>query len=162
MTEHRNSSVPDTTHARVERAIGKVLSEQPPRTAPPTLESRVLAEIERRAALPWWRNSFMHWPLAARLAFLLVSFGVVKVVLTAVIWASTDPRSAPVVGAITRPLSWAEETTHFFSTMTELGGAVARALPPHWLAAGLIVAATLYVTLFVLGATAYRTLYMNK
>jgi hypothetical protein len=162
MTERRTSTEPSLAQKRLERLIGKVLSEQPPRSAPRTLESRVLAELERRAARPWWRNSFLHWPLPARLAFLLASFGVVKLALAAVMWVITDARSAPVVTALAQPLSWAEKTLNLFSMLGALGSAVLDAIPPHWLYAGLALAAALYIALFALGATAYRTLYMNK
>jgi hypothetical protein len=162
MTKRRTSPEPSTAHEQLERLIGKVLSEQPPRMAPRTLESRVLAELERRAARPWWRSSFLHWPLPARFAFLLASFGVVKFALTALMWLITDPRAAPVVGALAEPLSWAEKTLNLFSTVGVLGSTVLHAIPPHWLYAGLALAAMLYIALFALGATAYRTLYMNK
>jgi hypothetical protein len=35
-------------------------------------------------------------------------------------------------------------------------------IPAHWVILGLAFAAGMYITLFVLGATAYRTLYLNK
>jgi len=56
-----------------EHDIHRVLRSLPDRAAPASLEERVFAEIARRAALPWWRQSFARWPLAARAAFLVVS-----------------------------------------------------------------------------------------
>ena len=104
----------------------------------------------------------MHWPLAAQFAFLLASVGAVKLALNAAVWAVTDPRSVTVVDAVAAPLSWVERTAHFFATLAEMGAVVLGAVPPHWFYVGLFVATTLYVALFVLGATAYRTLYLNK
>ena len=36
----------------------------------------MLAELARRAALPWWRKSFAHWPMAARAAFVVLGAGI--------------------------------------------------------------------------------------
>ncbi|MEP7246299.1 MAG: hypothetical protein ABI885_21840 [Gammaproteobacteria bacterium] len=163
MTERRpDTPLPPAAHEQAERLVAEVLSQQPLRPAPRTLESRVLREIERRAALPWWRNSFMHWPLIAQFFFLLTSVGAVKLVLSAAGWALTDLRFASAVAAVTAPLSWVGRTAHFFATLADMGSVVLAAVPPHYLYVGLFVAATLYVALFVLGATAYRTLYLNK
>ncbi len=162
MIERRPSSDPTPAHDPLEPLIGRVLREQPPRRAPRELELRVLTEIERRMALPWWRSSFMNWPLPARVVFLLASFGAVKIALAAVMWAMVDPRSAPVVATLAKPLSWAEQAANVFSTLSALGTSIVRAIPPHWLHIGIAVAAALYIALFALSATAYRTLYLNK
>jgi hypothetical protein len=52
--------------------LDRVLRELPLRRAPHTLEARVLGELERRAARPWWCRSFTHWPNIARLGFLVI------------------------------------------------------------------------------------------
>ena len=144
---------------KLERIVGQVLKRQPLRKAPSTLEARVFAAIEQRAARPWYRDSFLHWPIAARVAFLLASFGIVKLALMGVMWLVTDSTSAPVV---TRSVSWYEQLASFMSTLGSLGSTLLHAIPPQWLFAGIALIALLYVALFVLGATAYRTLYVNK
>lgn len=146
----------------LERLIGQVLREQPARRAPPSLEARVLAAIGEKSALPWWRTSFLHWPIGVRAAFLLASVGIVKAVLSAAMWLFTDERSAPVVTAITKPLSWAESIANLLAATARACEAVMHAIPSTWLYAGVAGAAALYVALFVLGAAAYRTLYVNK
>lgn len=45
---------------KLERLIHRTLRDLAPRRAPRTLEARVFAELERRAALPWWRQSYAH------------------------------------------------------------------------------------------------------
>lgn len=144
---------------KLERIVGQVLKRQPLRKAPPTLQARVFAAIEQRAVRPWWRESFLHWPVAARVSFLLASFGIVKLALMGVMWLITDSKSAPVV---TRSVSWYEHLASFVSTFGSLGATLIRAIPPQWLFAGIAVTALLYVALFALSATAYRTLYVNK
>jgi hypothetical protein len=159
MNDHRTPTETNAAHQKLERFVGHVLKQQPLRKAPGTLEARVLAALEQRTARPWWRESFLHWPLAARVAFLLGSFGVVKLALVAVMWLLADSRSAPMVS---RPVSWYEHSASFVSTLGSLGATLINAIPPHWLFVGIALTAMLYVALFVLGATAYRTLYVNK
>jgi hypothetical protein len=153
-------SRPDTE--AIERIIGSVLREQPPRSAPPSLQARVFAEIERRAALPWWHHSFLHWPLFVRVAFILASFGVVKLALSGVMMLIAGVRSQPLVETIAKPLSWAETGANLFSKSVSLASVVFDAIPTTWLYAGAGVALTLYFALLILGATAYRALYVNK
>ena len=49
----------------LERFIHQTLRALPDRKAPGTLEARVLAEVERRAAIPWWHKSWSYWPQPA-------------------------------------------------------------------------------------------------
>ena len=144
---------------KLERFVGQVLKAQPLRKAPPTLERRVFAAIERRIAQPWWRQSLLHWPIPARVAFLLASFGIVKLALMGVMWLIADSQTAPVV---TRSVSFYEHLASFVSTLSSLVSTLFHAIPPQWLAGALILTVLLYLALFALGATAYRTLYVNK
>jgi hypothetical protein len=51
---------------RLEQLLGRTVRDLPLRRAPLELELRVLGELERRQASPWWRLSFAHWPFLAR------------------------------------------------------------------------------------------------
>ena len=55
----------------LQRLIDRACREQPALQAPATLAARVMQGIARRQALPWWRRSFGHWPLAVRAGFTL-------------------------------------------------------------------------------------------
>ena len=144
---------------KLERFVGHVLKRQPLRNAPASLEARVFAAIEQRAARPWWRDSFLHWPIPARVAFLLASFGIVKLALMGVMWLITDSQTTPVVE---RSVSLYEHSASFLATLRSLVSTLIHAIPPQWLAGAIALTALLYVALFILGATAYRTLYVNK
>jgi len=149
--------------AAIERLIDSVLREQPPRSAPASLQARVLAEIERRAALPWWHHSFLYWPLPVRILFILASLGIAKIALTGVMMLISGVQSQPVVvETIAKPLSWAETGANVFSKAGSLAALVFDAIPTWWLYTGAGVALTLYVAVLALGATAYRALYVNK
>lgn len=143
---------------KLERLIHRTLRELPPRRAPGSLEGRVLAELERRAALPWWRQNFAHWPLAVRAGFVVVSAGLAKVVLMAAVWAMAGFDAAQFPNAFAPQLAWLQAALDLAGTAANAGGAIFRSLPPLWLYGGAAFFATLYAVLFGVGAAAYRTL----
>jgi hypothetical protein len=67
-----------------------------------------------------------------------------------------------VTQTVQSSIAWAKSTATLFSAMVSLGQALIGAIPSHWITLALVFSAGLYITLFVLGATAYRTLYLNK
>jgi hypothetical protein len=133
-----------------ERLLDRALRTLPLRRAPQTLESRVLRELERRAALAWWRSSFTHWPLPARAAFL---------VLCAVLIRAAFLGGAAVTAAV-GSLGWARDIGMLMSSGANLAALPARFAPPAWLYGGISICAVLYLALFGLGAALYRTLYL--
>jgi hypothetical protein len=145
--------------SKLEQVLQQALSGLPPRRAPSTLESRVATELARRASLPWWRASFASWPVAARVMFVLVCAVLVVATLLGGISAYLGDRSFDEVSALL--LSWAHP---FLTVVSSAGGLMAllvHVIPPMWLYGILGVGAFLYVTLFGLGAAAYRTLYLS-
>jgi hypothetical protein len=146
--------------AQLERLIGDVLRHQPMRRAPASLEARVLARIEEMQDVPWWRTGFSNWPAAARLALLVVLLAVAKLTLDVVVWVFSSP--TPVTHTVESSVTWARNTANLFSTLIMLCQALLSTVPSHWIALGIAFAAGMYLMLFALGATAYRTLYMNK
>ncbi len=63
---------------KLEAAIDRELKGLPELRAPATLSRRVMAALERRAAVPWYRTAWQSWPLSLRipaLALLVVFFG---------------------------------------------------------------------------------------
>jgi hypothetical protein len=144
---------------RLEQVLHQALSGLPPRRAPGTLEARVANELARRALLPWWRASFASWPVAARVMFVLVSAALVAVTILGGVSAYLGDRSFGEVSAVL--LSWAHP---FLTVLSSAGGLVellVRVIPPLWLYGTLGLGIFLYVTLFGLGAAAYRTLYLQ-
>ena len=148
--------------ARLERLIGGMLRDQPLRRAPASLEARVLARIQQQQelAVEWWRTGFTHWPMLARVSVALVLLLVAKLTLDLVVWVFSGP--TPVNQTVESSVSWAKSTATLFSTLIDLCAALFHVIPAHWLTLGLAFAAGMYFMLFALGATAYRTLYLNK
>jgi hypothetical protein len=138
-------------HDPLERLLDRTLRELPPRRAPPTLESRVFAELERRASLPWWRRNFAHWPRMARAGCLLICTGSAGVAVAGAAAAAADVRS----------LYWAREIGSLMASGGNLFALLAGISPPLWFYEGIAVCGVLYAALFGLGAALYRTLYLQ-
>lgn len=146
----------------LEKFIHQTLRSLPARRAPLSLESRVRAAIEARAALPWWKQSFAAWPVAARVAFLIGSAGIAKLAIMAVVWAMAGFDGALLANAFSTQFAWVQTVSGVFTAIGNFFGTVYRAIPPLWLYGGLAAVAALYAALFGLGATAYRLLYANR
>lgn len=146
----------------LEKLIHQTLRALPDRRAPRTLEARVLAAIEARAALPWWQQSFRQWPAAARGLFLVVAGGVVKLSLMAAVWVMTGFDAAGYENAFSTQFAWLERAGRIVAGIGDFCQILWHSIPPLWLYGTLAGIAALYLALFGLGATAYRTLYANR
>jgi hypothetical protein len=152
-------TTPPDPNARLERLIGAVLRELPLRRAPATLQARVLQAIEHRSRHPWWQSGYAHWPAAARVCFLVG--GAVMAVLVAL--ASSQLvgglESSSTLSGISSGLTPAAASVRVTAETLSL---IVRSIPAVWLYGGLALIATLYATLFGIGAAAYRTLYAHR
>ena len=150
------------TPAQLEARLHAALRAAPAPLAPRTLEARVLGEIARRAALPWWRQSFTHWPAPMRGAFLLSSVALLALGVLGTARALGMVGAGEIDTFILPGLEWVQALRVAGVT---LGGLIQSWLPPlstTWLYAGLAVIAGMYATLIGLGATAYRLLVWHN
>jgi hypothetical protein len=149
-----NSSAPDP----LERFVHRALRALPDQRAPQTLEHRVLAEIGRRAARPWWRQSFGHWPAAVRAGFLLAAGAAAGVIAVGAVNVGTAFEAWPVAGRLLGGFAWVASAGEGVRT---LGGAVAalgRSIPSGWVFGAAAGLAGAYAALIALGAASYRML----
>lgn len=121
--------------------LDRALRDLPVRHAPRALESRVFDALARRAALPWWRQSFGHWPRYARTLFFALCAALNAVAFAAGAWITAGIGSAQ---------AWRQASAVLAAAAT-LSASIARALPPAWLYEGAAVAIVLYAVLFALG-----------
>jgi hypothetical protein len=129
--------------SELEKVVQRTLQELPDLPAPAGWEKRVWAEIDRRRALPWWRQSFGAWPAALRAAFCLLS-------------------AAAGAGLVAvRFPDWP-----FGSTLLRSGGetaaAVGRSVPPAYFYGAIALAAAGYAAIVLLGAATYRALSIRR
>lgn len=153
---------PSDEQKKMEQLIHRTLRTLPPRRAPAALEQRVLAEILRRAELPWWRKSFLHWPLAARATFVVLSAGLVKIALIFGAWTMSGVDGAPFQQAFAQPLSWMENILAVFRAVTGFCEIILRNIPVVWLYVGCAFFGTMYLALFGLGAAAYKAIHTRR
>lgn len=146
----------------LEKLIHQTLRSLPDRPAPRSLESRVLAAIEARASLPWWKKSFGQWPIAARAGFAIMSAGLVKVALMVTVWAMGGFHSSELVATVANQFSWVEAIVGAVRATGESFSMVIRNIPSLWLYGVLASIAAAYATLFSVGATAYRALHSHR
>jgi hypothetical protein len=144
---------------KLQRVLGQALRGLPLRAAPSTLESRVFSELERRAALPWWRRSFAQWPSVPRAAFVAVCCALIGATVMGGFSAVAQDRSLHEISALL--LSWAQPALAVIASVGGVAALIMRVIPPLWLYGGMALGAMLYVALFGLGAAAYRTLYLR-
>jgi hypothetical protein len=144
---------------KLDRVLSQALRGMPLRKAPLSLESRVMNELARRAAMPWWRASFAGWPVAARVGFVLACAGLIAATILGGVSAILGDR--PVSEASAVVLAWFSPVLTLISSVGGLFAVLYRVIPPLWLYGGLGVGIFLYVSLFGLGAAAYRTLYLQ-
>jgi hypothetical protein len=152
-----NSSL--ETERRVEQLLDRAGREIPLRRAPASLESRVLGELERRAAFPWWCRRFEQWPAIARAAFLLTCGALVVLALSGGLWAVASLGSAHGLSAL--PPLWARHALTLVGIAGDFAATIAHLVPANWLYKGLAASALLYGALFGLSIAAYRMLYLR-
>jgi hypothetical protein len=159
MNEPSESPERTATEQALEQLLTRTMREVPLQRAPATLESRILRELERRAALPWWRRSFAHWPMGARAAFAVLAVVLVTWVFRGVIWAGDVLSSLHDSGALSMP--WVQRATALAGAAGQLAASLTRAVPSQWVFDGVAASAALYAALFGLAIAAYRMLYLN-
>jgi hypothetical protein len=83
-----------------------------------------------------------------------------KLTLDVVMWLFSNP--TPVSNTVEHTILRAKTTAGVFASLLQVGQSLFNVIPTHWITLALVFAAGMYFVLFVLGATAYRTLYLNK
>jgi hypothetical protein len=148
--------------ARLEAAIHGLLRSLPDRKAPSGLEARVLAEIGRREALPWWHRSYAHWPVAVRGGFFVGSAVCAALLVAVLISLGRSTGARELAGGVSQPFAWfgmaRDMVTSFDASIRRLIAAI----PPFWLYGVVGSVAIAYAALAAIGAAAYRALAYGR
>jgi hypothetical protein len=147
---------------RLEARIHAVLRQLPERKAPAGLEARVLAELGRRAALPWWRKSFAHWPSAVRAAFFAASAIAAGLVVAGLFVLGHTSGAHQVAGALSAVNAWIVIARDVVAVAGSKARAFVSTIPSFWLYGGAAAIALSYASVAALGATAYRALSTGR
>ncbi len=141
-----------------EQPVHQLLRSLPERSAPTTLEARVLAAIAARAALPWWRRPVTQWPSLWRGLFLCVSLLIGAAGVTGFFLLHRHGATATATALHVGP--WLETLTigHAFVTIGHalhlVGEALPSLLPRDWV----LGAAAFYAAVILMIFGAYRML----
>jgi hypothetical protein len=145
----------ESAEKKLEELTGRVLRQQPLRKAPPALESRVLAELGRRARRPWWRQSFAGWPAGGRAVLIAASLSCIPLLWLLAPWLWTHLASA---AAEAGPIATIAQSGRVLLTLAAASARLANAIPRGWLLGGLAAAGALYCALLAL---VYSLLYLS-
>jgi hypothetical protein len=148
------------TEQQLERAVDKLLKQQPLRKAPSDMYARVMREVQLRKVLPWWRKSFLHWPLMMQILFFVAAIGTAKGVLMLCAWL--DMHAFATATSITESSSIVQSSSALFSVGNQLSMLLSRLVPATWVYGALMVVAAVYLVLFGIGFTTYKTLYTAR
>lgn len=141
---------------KLEASLHRVLRSVGDRQVPNGFERRVLNEIARRAALPWWQRSFAYWPFAVRALFFVASAAVAGALVYAVVYALHSPSATSLADDVSRRFGWLALVRKIASaTQVGLGQRLASA-SAIWIYAALGLFAGAYAFLGAAGAAAYR------
>ncbi|MBW7894625.1 MAG: hypothetical protein H3C27_05875 [Opitutaceae bacterium] len=140
---------------KLEKLIHQSLRALPERRAPRSLELRVMAAIEARQALPWWRQSFAHWPQPAKAAFFVLAGALIGLSLRS--GASVEAGSI-----LSGPLALLGQIKAILGGIGDIGALVLRQIPPSWIYGAIAFLAVMYATLIGVGATAYRVFLQQR
>src|SRR5688572_9106893 len=145
----------ETPEQKLERLVQQTVRDLPARRAPRTLEHRVLAEIARRAALPWWQQSYAYWPVPVRAAFFVVSAAVAATIVAGLFLLTRGGVATEAVSG-TALFQWVVAIRAAGALVIEKTGVIFGAIPTLWLLAAGAAIASCYITLLGVGAAAYR------
>ncbi len=148
MDRHRDSQWEET--------LDRELKSLPDRQAPSTLLPRVMAAVQAKARLPWWRRAWRTWPPAAQ----VLSLVLFSTLLGLVTWVGMHGWSVGAAAETTRVLNdWTAPISRFWSCLTALVNAtalVSRKAGGYTLFAVGILCAAMYLSCGGLGTVCYR------
>lgn len=149
-----NKMTPD----KLEQLIHRELRALPPRRAPRTLESRVLAALEHQALIPWYHQSWTYWPAPFRLVFLIVGTLVAGSILIGGFLLIQGADTAVIMAEVSQRLTIFTKFYALTLWVQKLTNQVIGSIPALWLWGGVALFAALNATFFGLGAAAYRAI----
>jgi hypothetical protein len=122
----------------------------------------VIAEIARRASLPWWQRSFRHWPVAMQTVFVLTALVAVGLMLHVTAWSDASHAATQIAAPVSGGLSllqtigslWLSVVTLF----NDVGSTLLHRIPGFWLSLGIGALVAMYAMLAGIGVAVYRTL----
>jgi hypothetical protein len=146
----------------LEKFIHRTLRPLPDRHAPATLEARVLAALESRAAIPWWHKSWAYWPFWVRTVFVLFCGSLAGLLICGGVALQTDVDALQLNTTFAPVFNMIRSVISLGRGLADCIAVIGRNIPSIWLYGTVLFVAGLYAMLFGLGAAAYRTLWVHR
>jgi hypothetical protein len=136
----------------VESLIDHQLKSLPPLAAPDSLLPRVLAALEARAALPWYRRAWQTWPRGGQ----ILSLAALAAACAAFGLAGGHFSNSDLVRPTAGAWGLATVVANLLATLGQALLLTLKHLSPTWLAAALLVLATGWFSCIGLGTALFR------
>jgi hypothetical protein len=147
---------------KLEAAIHRALRSVPDRKAPASLQTRVFAELNRRAALPWWRKSFAYWPVAIRVAFFVGTALAAALVVSGLIALLRNTGASQDLAGVEQRFAWLGVARDYVASVEVNVRHVIALIPPLWLYGAIGTVLLCYASLAAIGAATYRALSLGR
>jgi hypothetical protein len=147
---------------QLDLAISRELKTLPELTAPVSVANRVRAAIELRLNVPWYRRSWVTWPLALRMASLAAMLALFGGLCLAG-WELS--RTEPIMSAMHRAGQWFSGLNTIGSVMNILAGSAAlvvKKLGTIFIVACLVGAGLVYAIFLGLGTVYFRLAFAKR
>lgn len=144
----------------LEKFLGDELKKLPAIAAPAGLLRSVLAQLEARAASPWWQRAWWEWPAAAQAAFILLALALVAAMTTG--GALLNDQATLWLQALSAQASGYTSPWNVFTPLGEAGLALWENAAQPLLLYGLIAAGALYLACLGLGTMVFRVAWRTN
>lgn len=145
---------------QLEQLLDDELKKLPAVTAPPALLRDVLAQLEARAASPWWQRAWWQWPVAAQAAFIILALALVAAVTTG--GALLNDEATLWLQSLTAHASGFTSTWNTFAPLGDAGLLLWEKTAQPLLLYGLIAAGVLYLACVGLGTMVFRVAWKTN
>jgi hypothetical protein len=147
---------------QLELAISRQLKALPELTAPASVANRIMTAIELRLNMPWYRRSWVTWPLALRMA----SLAAMLVLFSGLCFAGWElSQTETIMSAMHRIGQSFSGLNTIGSVLNILAGSVAlvvKKLGATFIVAGLVAAGLGYAIFLGLGTVYFRLAFAKR
>ena len=148
-------------HPKLTALVDAELRALPMLRAPASLQQRVFAELARRQALPWWRQSFRDWPLAAQCGFAVLAIGLTHLMLGSPAGPMLQSRTTTLRTVAVDAVAWLQAAITGYSVFHAVTRDLLAALPSSWLLVASTVLVSSVALLLASGTLVYRSLHLR-
>lgn len=145
---------------QLEKLLDDELKKLPAVTAPPGLLRDVLAQLEARAAAPWWQRAWWQWPATAQAAFIILALALVAAVTTG--GALLNDQAALWMQSLRTHASGFTSTWSILAPLGDAGLLLWEKVAQPLLLYGLVAAGVLYLACVGLGTMVFRVAWKTN